>query len=242
MGSESHRVERLLADTLRGKPWLREPVDSLGRLSGVAQHLSGPITSYDRCAYTGNMVLYVLFNSSNEAVGLLRLGMKQLFLVDVGGQELRQVNNCMCVLDFFVKQQKQGLGKILFEAMLEAEQREPASLALDRPSEKFLGFMRKHYGLKKFRTQSNKFLVFDEFWTSQTVGNGGPPGTSAVAGDRKVRVDQGGRVDELGEASEAKRRFEASATSTAESLGANTRSTPVVPLAMDFRRKRIPYN
>ena len=171
MQTENHRVERLVPETLLKQPWYRESIDTLGRLSAAAQHLSAPITSYDRCTYsytqTDTTVLYILLNSANEAVGLLRLGRKQLFLVDLGGQTLRPVSNCLCVLDFYVKQQKQGLGHILFQAMLETEQREPSSLALDRPSAKFLGCMRKHYGLTKYRIQSNKFLVFDEFWKYQ---------------------------------------------------------------------------
>jgi alpha-tubulin N-acetyltransferase 1 len=70
----------------------------------------------------------------------------------------------VCVLDFFVRKQRQGLGKLLFEETLEKENLRPEQLALDRPSEKFKAFMKKHYGLKNFRTQSNKFVVFDEFW------------------------------------------------------------------------------
>ena len=55
----------------------------------------------------------------------------------------------LCVLDFYVTETRQrtGCGKRLFEAMLRREQVEPRSLAVDRPSEKLISFLRKHYSL-----------------------------------------------------------------------------------------------
>jgi hypothetical protein len=37
-------------------------------------------------------------------------------------------------------------------------------LAIDRPSEKFLGFLYKHYGLEKILPQANNFVVFEGFF------------------------------------------------------------------------------
>lgn len=53
-----------------------------------------------------------------------------------------------CVLDFYIHESRQraGLGKQLFEAMLERENFIPRKLAIDRPSDKLVGFLRKHYG------------------------------------------------------------------------------------------------
>jgi alpha-tubulin N-acetyltransferase 1 len=170
------------------------------------------------------MVLYVLLDEDENVAGLLKLGNKQLFLVDREGQELRQVN-CVCVLDFYVKHQRQGLGKILFDEMLRKEDKYPGDFALDRPSGKFLGFMRKHYGLKNFRHQANKFLVFDEFWTPQSIQ------AAVVAGDEgKKEEDEtlNGR---------------STASSSTESRGERADSTRrLQPILPDFRRKRIPYN
>lgn len=37
-------------------------------------------------------------------------------------------------------------------------------LAIDRPSEKFLAFLSKHYALTKIIPQNNKFVVFQGFF------------------------------------------------------------------------------
>ena len=168
MTTKEYKVVRYEGRELLQSPaWLRQEIDKLGSLSGVAQKLDGPITSYDRCLY-GSVVLYVVFNECNEGLGLLKVGNKQLFLEDKSGQGLRQVD-CQCVLDFYVKNQRQGLGGLLFEAMLAGEMIEARTLALDRPSEKFLAFMNKNYNLRNFRHQANKFVVFDEFWDDNVV-------------------------------------------------------------------------
>merc|ERR1719191_2354139 len=72
----------------------------------------------------------------------------------------------MCVLDFYVSEavQRGGWGRKIFDAMLAVEGIHPARLAYDRPSEKLLGFLRKHFNLCKFRPQNNNFVVFDEFF------------------------------------------------------------------------------
>lgn len=40
----------------------------------------------------------------------------------------------------------------------------PVKLAIDRPSEKFLAFLSKHYALTKIIPQNNKFVVFQGFF------------------------------------------------------------------------------
>lgn len=54
----------------------------------------------------------------------------------------------MCVLDFYVHESRQraGLGREMFDVMLEREGVEPQKLAIDRPSDKLIAFLRKHYG------------------------------------------------------------------------------------------------
>jgi alpha-tubulin N-acetyltransferase 1 len=39
----------------------------------------------------------------------------------------------------------------------------PRQLAYDRPSPKFLNFLKKHYNLEDFTPQNNNFIVFREF-------------------------------------------------------------------------------
>ena len=48
--------------------------------------------------------------------------------------------------------------------MLQHQRVTPDKLAYDRPSEKLLGFLAKHYGLKKYVPQNNNFVVFDAYW------------------------------------------------------------------------------
>lgn len=78
--------------------------------------------------------------------GLLKVGTKNLYVFDQNGDT--KMVPAECVLDFYIHESRQraGLGKEMFELMLEQENVEPAKLAIDRPSDKFLAFLRKHYG------------------------------------------------------------------------------------------------
>lgn len=46
--------------------------------------------------------------------------------------------------------------------MLEYHWTTPDLLAYDRPSEKLLGFLNKHFGLNKYTPQNNNYVVFHE--------------------------------------------------------------------------------
>lgn len=50
--------------------------------------------------------------------------------------------------------------------MLEMEGVKPERLAYDRPSEKLLGFLGKHYGLKKYVPQNNNYVVYSAYFES----------------------------------------------------------------------------
>lgn len=93
---------------------------------------------------------------SGLVVGILKIGHKSLYVFDKNGDTKHVV--APCVLDFYVHESRQrhGLGKIMFEHMLEHENLLPEQLAVDRPSEKLLGFLRKHYG-KFTRANKNKY-------------------------------------------------------------------------------------
>ncbi len=91
----------------------------------------------------------------------------------------------LCVLDFYVVESKQrsGIGKQLFEYMLQViwikylftlsknERITPEKIAYDRPSEKLLGFLGKHYGLHSYTPQANNFVVFKRYFSTTTEGN-----------------------------------------------------------------------
>lgn len=49
----------------------------------------------------------------------------------------------------------------LIHFRFQKESIEPQKLAIDRPSDKFLGFLRKHYNLDSPIKQMNNYVVFD---------------------------------------------------------------------------------
>jgi alpha-tubulin N-acetyltransferase 1 len=57
---------------------------------------------------------------------------------------------------------------MIFEKMLETEAVSPEKLAYDRPSEKLISFMGRHFGLKKYVPQNNNFVVFDAYWDTNS--------------------------------------------------------------------------
>nr|XP_014095878.2 alpha-tubulin N-acetyltransferase 1-like [Bactrocera oleae] len=147
-------------------------IDHLGQLSAIAQKLNIPITTAQKLRKSDNQIVYLMadlgeFNSgrSDEVVGLLKIGMKDLYLFDELGQS-RKVDNAPCILDFYVhdKRQRSGLGKKLFQTMLSEEKWEPVKCSVDRPSEKLLGFLKKHYGLERVIPQANHFVLYDGFF------------------------------------------------------------------------------
>lgn len=80
----------------------------------------------------------------------------------------------LCVLDFYVAEevQRKGYGKRMFEKMLEMENVNPTHLAIDKPSEKSIRFLRKHYNLKNPIGQVNNFVVFDGFFDNRPTTPG----------------------------------------------------------------------
>ena len=66
------------------------------------------------------------------------------------------------MLDFYVHEnvQRGGYGKTIFEYMRRREGVPPEKMAYDRPSEKLIGFLAKHYGLKNYVPQNNNYVVF----------------------------------------------------------------------------------
>ena len=58
----------------------------------------------------------------------------------------------------------------MFEKMLSSEGVRPEKLGYDRPSSKLLGFLAKHYSLKRYVPQSNNFVVFSQYWESAHSG------------------------------------------------------------------------
>lgn len=98
---------------------------------------------------------------------MLKVGPRNLFLRSTLGSftEIKP----LCVLDFYVHEsvQRLGVGKELFEAMLENEGKQAYEFGYDRPSPKLLGFLAKHYNLRHFSPQSNNFVVFNDYFNNK---------------------------------------------------------------------------
>ncbi|XP_034947784.1 alpha-tubulin N-acetyltransferase-like [Chelonus insularis] len=146
-------------------------IDEMGEASAQAQGLSKPITSAAKLRDTDHIVYLLVDNAGNQGfgtvVGLLKTGSKNLFMFDETGAHYQLQPRC--VLDFYVHETKQrmGFGKDLYQYMLAEEQIRPVKLAIDRPSEKFLRFLRRHYGLDGIIPQNNKFVVFQGFFDDE---------------------------------------------------------------------------
>ena len=148
---------------------LRNAVDEMGKRSGKAQGLRGAITHWSALKGSGHRLFLAIGNKSVR--GLLRVGERQLFIqrdVRRGGYD--QISPT-CVLDFYVHEscQRGGVGRTLFDAMLQHEDVQPHQLGYDRPSNKLIAFCAKHFGLKSYTPQANHFVVFDEYWNARRV-------------------------------------------------------------------------
>jgi len=170
------------AAALNRSPWYEvrneasKVINDMGIGSAIAQGLVGrsgpnPITEVHRLGETDARVYLLAQQEPGHppvAVGLLKVGKKNLFHFDTSGRTT-ELRDQMCVLDFYVHEdwQRGGFGKMLFEAMLSNEGVDPSQLAYDRPSPKLIGFMSKHFGLSEFVPQQNKFVIFKQFFADK---------------------------------------------------------------------------
>lgn len=156
---------------------LMNVLDTVGKKSAIAQGLKKPVTYGSPCSLLGQR-LYLMVDDK-KALGFIKVGPKRLYVAapalyaargnhtDVK-DALKEINP-VCVLDFYVHEscQRTGLGRLLFDTMLEGEALSPVQLAYDRPSNKFLPFLRKHFGLSSYTPQNNNFVIFDEYYKQQ---------------------------------------------------------------------------
>ncbi|XP_047239955.1 alpha-tubulin N-acetyltransferase 1 isoform X2 [Girardinichthys multiradiatus] len=104
-------------------------------------------------------------------VGFLKVGYKKLFLLDRNGVHIEA--EPLCVLDFYVSEllQRHGYGLELFNFMLQHQNVEPVLMAYDRPSNKLLAFLAKHYSLMQSVPQVNNFVAFEGFFHKRAVAH-----------------------------------------------------------------------
>lgn len=160
----------MLAGPRGGK--LCEVLEAMGKRSASAQGLRKPVTL--GTPYQAGQRIYLLADA-RTALGILKVGTKRLFVAPPASAKQSDARenlveiNPVCALDFYVHEscQRGGFGRKLFDAMLQHEGLRPAKLAYDRPSSKFTGFLRKHFGLSSFTPQNNNFVVFDQFFKGE---------------------------------------------------------------------------
>lgn len=89
-----------------------EIIDCMGEGSAVAQDLKAPITTGTRVRNHPEHSVYLLLDLSagrrGSVVGMLKVGKKNLFLLDRGGEQNEVYPPC--ILDFYVHESRQRSG------------------------------------------------------------------------------------------------------------------------------------
>ncbi|XP_042869327.1 alpha-tubulin N-acetyltransferase-like isoform X3 [Penaeus japonicus] len=152
---------------------LYQIINAIGEASSFAQGLNNVITTADKLQSSDHF-LYLMKERDDSigqtlVVGMLKIGRKKLFLLN----EEQRTRECapLCVLDFYIHEsrQRRGYGRRLFDYMLREQNVRPEHMAVDKPSDKFLAFLRKHYGLSRTIPQINNFVVFDAFFQDRPI-------------------------------------------------------------------------
>lgn len=149
---------------------LNTVIDKMGDASSFAQGIHMPITSSSNFK-SSDYILYFKVQGK-KWYGLIKTGYKNLFVREYSSSAMINIKP-LCILDFYVNEkcQRAGHGKDLFECVLEVEKISPKMLAYDRPSFKYLSFLKKHYGLWDYFPQSNNFVVFKEYFDTMSEQN-----------------------------------------------------------------------
>ncbi|ROT85081.1 hypothetical protein C7M84_021423 [Penaeus vannamei] len=152
---------------------LYQIINAIGEASSFAQGLNNVITTADKLQNSDHF-LYLMKERDDSigqtlVVGMLKIGRKKLFLLN----QDQRTKECapLCVLDFYIHEsrQRRGYGRRLFDYMLREQNVRPEHMAVDKPSDKFLAFLRKHYGLSRTIPQINNFVVFDAFFQDRPI-------------------------------------------------------------------------
>jgi hypothetical protein len=192
--------QRLTRITPQRWPALCKAIDRIGELSAKSQNLRRPLTTYDKILDSDEgQHLYIYWEKPENSpfsifLGFLKISTKKLYLRDSDGKQF--ISNPVCILDFYVHEtvQNSEIGHKLFEKMLEIEGIENVGkIAMDKPNEALLNFMKKYYQLENPVWQTTNFAVFPTFFEelkaekSSEDGNGMlPPRGRKAAADRTI--------------------------------------------------------
>lgn len=143
---------------------LNEIIDRIGGSSSRAQGLGSVITTAIRFFSSNDNKLYIK-SENRKVIGFLKTGYRRLFYSDYIGKT-RELYP-LCLLDFYVHEdfQRVGYGKELYELFIQSDNINPSKIAIDRPSQKLLSFMKRHYGLADYIPQNNNFIVYRQFFS-----------------------------------------------------------------------------
>ncbi|KAL6724932.1 hypothetical protein Aduo_019771 [Ancylostoma duodenale] len=154
---------------------VQKAIDALGHLSTEAQGLKRILTTYEKVLnQPDDQFIYLMWQhhptkpAVSLVIGMLKVGKKHLYLLDENQRKYEE--EPLCILDFYIHDsvQRRGNGHQLFDHMLKQESTSAAAVAIDRPSDAFLQFLSKFYGLKKPVWQSTNFVVFPEFFEGKS--------------------------------------------------------------------------
>ena len=158
----SETIERLPKKSLE---YMELLIDNIGKASSKAQRLPSVITSFKRLRMNVEKQKIYFYCKDKQCLGFLKTGFKKLFVSTEYG-DLKEINP-LWVLDFYVNEevQRQGFGKQIFDFMLKDSKSQPEKIAYDRPSDKLLKFLGKHFNLKRYLPQNNNFVIFTQYFT-----------------------------------------------------------------------------
>ena len=151
------------------KAYIKEILDKMGELSSKSQNLLVNVTTTNRFFPSDHTL--IIKADKNKVLGYIKVGPKRLFLRDrICNYHERKT---LCVLDFYIydTEQRTGLGKEIFDFMLNYKKINPGELAYDRPTLRFLAFLKRNYGLENYIQQENNFTIYDEFFESERNKN-----------------------------------------------------------------------
>ena len=142
--------------------FVTEILDKMGLASSQSQNLTTISTSFLKFYESNHRI--VIKAQQNKVLGFIKVGTKKLYVRD------RYYNyhnvSPLCVIDFYVHEscQRNGIGKQLFDYMVNFERKYPEELAYENPSNQLINFLQKHYNLVNFVEQNNNYIVYDEFF------------------------------------------------------------------------------
>ncbi|ORX59093.1 DUF738-domain-containing protein [Piromyces finnis] len=159
----SQDIKNIKKENIKRYNDLEIQIKKLGDESAKWQKLRYAITTLDIIEENPEQKLYIICGQNNDLIGYIKIGKKKLYLYDKDGVCHELV--LQTILDFLITTiyQKKGIGHHLFEYVLKKENLKETNIAYDRPSDRLINFLKKHYNFTKDIPQYNNFMIFENF-------------------------------------------------------------------------------